>query len=137
WNTRIKIEIILYEKMIFDPVYREIYHPYSDNLGSEGHIPCYQIEEVLSEKLRALVQRSYSAPRDYYDIWYLSNHIPNLDWAGIRNAFFEKMAFKTLEFKGVDQLVNPRSIRAVNSAWNSSLNLQVKHGDLPEFDEIR
>jgi len=42
-------------------------------------MPCYKIEEVLSEKIRALIQRSHTSPRDYYDSWYLSNNFPDLD----------------------------------------------------------
>jgi predicted nucleotidyltransferase component of viral defense system len=51
-------------------------------------MPRYKIEEVLSEKIRALIQRSYTAPIDYYDIWYLSNNFPNLNWKIIIEAFY-------------------------------------------------
>lgn len=64
-------------------------------------IPCYDIKEVLSEKIRTLIQRSYTAPRDYYDIWYLSNSFKNLDWEEITAAFYEKMKFKEIEFTGL------------------------------------
>jgi len=30
------------------------------------NIPIYSISEVLSEKIRALIQRSYTAPKDYF-----------------------------------------------------------------------
>lgn len=64
WTTSIKLEIILYEKMLFAPVSRSVYHDYSDLLGSSADgIACYDIREVLAEKLRALIQRSYTAPQ--------------------------------------------------------------------------
>lgn len=53
--------------MFLEAELRPIVHPYSDTLVT-SEIPCYSITEVLSEKLRALIQRSYTAPRDYYDI---------------------------------------------------------------------
>ena len=36
WQTKIKIEIILYEKMIFDTIERNLSHPYSDKLALEN-----------------------------------------------------------------------------------------------------
>lgn len=137
WQTKIKIEVILYEKMIFKPIEKELFHPYPDKLLPIKSIPCYRIEEVLSEKIRALVQRSYTAPRDYYDIWYLSNNIPDLDWKNIISAFHEKMKYKNLEFTGVDQLINPKSERVVKLAWKNSLEHQIKAENLPSFEVIK
>jgi len=137
WQTKIKIEVILYEKMIFKPVEKELFHPYPDKLLPIESIPCYRIEEVLSEKIRALVQRSYTAPRDYYDIWYLSNNIPDLDWKNIISAFHEKMKYKNLEFTGIDQLINPKSERVVKLAWKNSLEHQIKAENLPSFEVIK
>lgn len=60
--------------MVFQPVLKTITHPYSDSLLEEtDKIPCYNLKEVIAEKIRALVQRSYIAPRDYYDIYNLRN----------------------------------------------------------------
>lgn len=137
WQTKIKIEVILYEKMMFKPVEKELFHPYPDKLLPIESIPCYRIEEVLSEKIRALIQRSYTAPRDYYDIWYLSNNIPDLDWKNIISAFHEKMKYKNLEFTGVDQLINSKSERVVKLAWKNSLEHQIKAENLPSFDVVK
>ncbi len=137
WQTKIKIEIILYEKMIFEPIQRRLFHPYSDNLLIDTSIPCYAIEEVLSEKIRALIQRSYTAPRDYYDIWYLSNNITGLDWNKIIVAFHEKMKYKNIEFTGIEQLINPISERVVKLAWRNSLGHQIKRDTLPDFDIVK
>ena len=61
WQTSIKMEIILYEKMIFTPDLATILHPYSDKLTENvQNIPIYTINEVLAEKIRALIQRSYT-----------------------------------------------------------------------------
>jgi len=68
---------------------------------------------TFSEKLRALIQRSYTASRNYYDIWYLSKHVNNLLWSEIKQAFLEKMAFKEFEFKGINQLLNTKSENTV------------------------
>ncbi|MGV8137061.1 MAG: nucleotidyl transferase AbiEii/AbiGii toxin family protein [Mangrovibacterium sp.] len=105
WLTSIKIEIILYEQMVFPSEIRSVNHEYSDKLSkttTEG-VPCYSINEVLAEKLRALIQRSYIAPRDFYDIWYLSRNVLDLNWAEINTAFHQKMKFKNIEFTGITQ----------------------------------
>ena len=137
WQTKIKIEIILYEEMIFDVSQQKVTHPYSDTLKLETTIQCYKIEEVLAEKLRALIQRSYTAPRDYYDIWYLSNNFPDLDWKSIVVAFHKKMKFKNLEFTGIEQLINPKSDKALKVAWKNSLGHQIQQDKLPDYEIVR
>jgi predicted nucleotidyltransferase component of viral defense system len=138
WTTSIKIEIILYEQMLFSPIDRSVYHDYSDELSSGvAAIPCYDIREVLSEKLRALIQRSYTAPRDYYDIWYLSKHGGDIDWSEIKTAFLNKMEFKGLEFTGVEQLLNAKSENTVKRAWKTSLGHQISPKKLPAFDDVK
>lgn len=138
WTTSIKIEIILYEQMLFSPIDRSVYHNYSDELSSAVEaLPCYDIREVLSEKLRALIQRSYTAPRDYYDIWYLSKHGGDIDWSEIKTAFLKKMEFKGLEFIGVEQLLNAKSVNTVKRAWKTSLGHQISPKELPTFDNVK
>jgi len=137
WLTKIKVEVILYEKMVFKPTEKVLQHPYSDAVLNNDPIPCYTIAEILSEKIRALIQRSYTAPRDYYDIWYLANNVTDLDWGKIIAAFHEKMAYKGLEYTGIEQLTNPKSERAVKLAWDNSLGHQVNRSSLPLFEEVQ
>lgn len=137
WQTKIKIEIILYEEMMFEVIERTVSHPYSDKLALENSIPCYKIEEVLSEKISALIQRPYTAPRDYYDIWYLSNNVPDLNWTIIVDAFYKKIKFKNIEFTGVAQLINPKSDKALKGAWKNSLEHQIRKEELPEYALVR
>lgn len=73
--------------MRFEPNLKTAYHDYSDQLTSLiNEISCYDNREVLSEKLRAMIQRSHTAPRDYYDIWYLSK-LQILAPLGLDNLF--------------------------------------------------
>ncbi len=137
WQTKIKIEIILYETVLFKEVQKKVLHPYSDNLALNDTIPCYAIEEVLSEKLRALIQRSYTAPRDYYDIWYLSRNIPDIKWDIVIKAFYQKMEYKGLKFTGVDQLINAKIDRKMKGAWLNSLGHQVSQSVLPSYQNVR
>jgi predicted nucleotidyltransferase component of viral defense system len=138
WTTSIKIEIILYELMVFPTETRQVYHPYSDQLSQNPlKIPCYAIHEVLSEKFRALIQRSYTAPRDFYDIWYLANHVKDINWQKVREAFFEKMKYKGLEFKAIEQMVNEENDKLLKGAWKNSLGHQIPEVLLPDYETVK
>jgi len=139
WQTSIKIEIILYEQMVFPSEIRPVHHEYSDKLSetTSARVPCYSIQEVLAEKFRALIQRSYTAPRDFYDIWYLSRNVPNLDWDAIKKAFHQKMKFKNIEFTGIDQIINKENDKQLSAAWNNSLAHQIPGDHFPEYGIVR
>ena len=137
WQTKIKIEIILYELVLFPLASKDISHSYSDKLTDNAlQIPCYTIEEVLAEKMRALIQRSYTAPRDFYDIWYLSKHFAELDYKPIVEAFHKKMAFKGYTYTGIDQLINPENDKPLSAAWKNSLAHQIQ-GGLPDYETVK
>ena len=138
WQTSIKIEMILYEKMIFTPEMANLIHNYSDKLTENAqNIPIYSIHEVLAEKIRALIQRSYTAPRDYFDIWYLSKHIENIDWQEVIKGFYKKIEYKKLQFSGTEQIFNENNDRILKSAWKNSLEHQIETGKLPEYETVR
>lgn len=138
WTTRIKIEIILYELVVFPVETREIYHTYTDKLSQTPlEVSCYAIHEVLSEKLRALIQRSYSAPRDFYDIWYLANHVKDIDWHKVTAAFHQKMKFKGLEYTGIEQMINEENDKRLKAAWKNSLGHQIPSAQLPDYEVIK
>ncbi|WP_286174944.1 nucleotidyl transferase AbiEii/AbiGii toxin family protein [Cytophaga sp. FL35] len=124
--------------MVFPVELRKVHHPYSDALSSEPlSVPCYSLNEVLAEKLRALIQRSYTAPRDFYDIWYLSKNVPNIDWTAATKAFHEKMAFKGLAFTGIDQMVSDDSEKALKAAWSNSLGHQLPEKNVVEYETVK
>ncbi len=137
WMTNIKIEITFYEKLVFQPELRKISHPYSDLLlENSKEIYCYNLKEVIAEKIRALVQRSYKAPRDYYDIYYLKDSFIPEDWKLIKSAFLDKMEFKELKYENVEQLINDKSIKIIKTAWENSLNHQIPEKKLPNIDIV-
>ena len=138
WLTSIKIEIILYETLIFSPVFRPVNHSYSDKIVLDpNEIPCYSIEEVLSEKIRALIQRSYTAPRDFFDIWYLTRNNPDIDYSLVVDGFHSKMKFKGLTFTGIDQLINPANDKSLKAAWKNSLSHQLPPALLVEYERVK
>jgi len=138
WTTSIKIEIILHELMVFPAEYRKVYHPYSDKTSQVPlEVRCYSIQEVIAEKLRALIQRSYTAPRDFYDIWYVANHVKDIEWESVRAAFHQKMKFKGLEFTGIEQMINDENDYRLQAAWKNSLGHQIPESQLPDYEVIK
>ena len=69
----IRLDISRGEYLGLPVVRREIIHPYGDSdLLSGVTIPCYALEEMLAEKLRALSgQRRFAIARDLFDIHQL------------------------------------------------------------------
>src|SRR5690606_9675794 len=87
WHTKIKLEVSTDEVIFLDTPKLDIMHPYSDSLTGDTQIKCYSINEIVSEKLRALKQRSYTAPRDFYDLFHLTQKFLKEDWESIIPVF--------------------------------------------------
>ena len=94
------------------------------------------LKKVLAEKMRSLIQRSYTAPRDFYDIWYLSKHFPELDYNPIVKTFHKKLAFKGYAFSRIEQLINPENDKHLSAAWKNSLAHQITE-ELPDFETVK
>lgn len=136
WMTRIKIEMTWRELICFPVNGRPLYHEYSDlEFLKDILVPCYHLNEVVCEKLRSLIQRSYPAPRDYYDLWYLSRNAEELDWNLISEALKKKAGFKSVEYSCLDDFFRESRMIRSERAWKSSLGAHLPAGLLPGFDE--
>jgi hypothetical protein len=51
--------------------------------------------------------------------------------------FIKKMRFKNLEFTGIEQLINPKSDKALKGAWKNSLGHQIQKDKLPDYETVR
>lgn len=111
------------------PDQKEIHHPYSDQLLNSNTISCYPIQEIVSEKLRSLVQRSYTAPRDFYDLYHLTQNYTKDDWESVKSLFLKKMEHKNLLFTGAENLVSADSIEQVRKAWSRSISHQINNSE--------
>ncbi len=138
WQTEIKIEIVHYEKLVNKPIYRSLLSTYSDRERlAKQNIPCYQLVEILGEKLRALLQRSYPAPRDYYDIWKLLKQPEVLkNWDLIVDTFLQKAAFKQIVFNDCSDFFNGEQINRMKLAWNNSLQAHLREEDFPDVNRV-
>ena len=137
WTTGIKLEIILYEKLVFKPVQKKIIHVFSDELYKiDLKIPCYDLKEVMAEKLRALVQRSYTAPRDFFDIFYLNRYFTDDDWVQIKSAFIMKAEYKGYRIVDIKDVFNGSTMKNLKNAWENSLKHQMSEEVLPDADTV-
>jgi predicted nucleotidyltransferase component of viral defense system len=137
WHHTIKLDINHTEEIIFPVQDKPILHNYSDSCVFDSHkVRAYSIEEVLSEKLRTLIQRKYTSPRDYYDIWYLKNNIENLSWDFVKSGFYRKMENKKIIFEGVKQLLNPEKERILRDSWTKQLSNQFPKNKAPDFNIV-
>jgi len=127
-NKKVKVDISKSELMLFNPVINISFKEYSDL--EPFKLSCYSLEEVLIEKLRAVMQRMQA--RDYYDIWFLlEEHGMNVEYymtefaakckhKGLNPAdFFTKLAQRLPQYK---------------ARWVSSMKDQIK--DLPDFEQV-
>ena len=138
WQTEIKVEIVHYEKLINNPVYKPLLSNYPDSgLFALMSIPCYSLIEIIGEKLRALLQRSYPAPRDYYDIWKLLQQQEVLEnWDMIVETFKQKAAFKHIAFDKYSDFFDSEQINKMKHAWNNSLQAHLREEDFPDVNQV-
>jgi predicted nucleotidyltransferase component of viral defense system len=136
WYTILKLEVSTDEAMILDTESLTIMHPYSDTLTGEKQSRCYSITEVVAEKLRALKQRSYTAPRDFYDLYHLTKGFSKEDWKTVILIFLKKMEHKNLEYQSPHDLIGESKLINVKRAWKTSVAHQITERYQPDADEI-
>jgi predicted nucleotidyltransferase component of viral defense system len=126
-HTKIWCELRSYEIVLSPMNLRPIFHNFSDAELIKTEIPCYDIHEILAEKLRALIQRNRGEARDYFDIWHIWKNIENIDWQLVKLLFHKKCAFKGIEFTKVDDFFNPHRLKQVDDTWNHRLQHQLPY----------
>ena len=132
WQTKIKIDISFSEKILLKPELKQIFHPYSDFNKINNKVSAYPINEIVSEKLRALMQRN--RPRDIYDLYFLSQKISSDKYPTIYNLLCQKSTDKKLDCCKIDSFVNPVKARKNKRAWENSLGHHLAINKLIDFD---
>lgn len=136
WLTKIKLEVSTDEIVIADTPGKMIKHPYSDSLTGALEVLCYSTKEIVAEKLRSLKQRSYTAPRDFYDLYYLTEHYTSRDWEELIPIFLKKMEHKELSYNSPEDLIDEQKLLNVERAWKTSVAHQIHAEHQPEAAEI-
>lgn len=127
-NKDIKVDIACDELMCDKPEPRKIRHSYSDL--PEFEILCYTMSEIISEKMRSLMQRT--APRDVYDLWYLFEN-EDEDIQDYIYHFKDKAKFKGKDpSKFVEEITKKE--KTFQTHWNAHLSSQMK--EIPDFAKV-
>lgn len=130
---RVKLDIIFYEQVLLEPNTLPLIHPYSDTEDCYAVISVYRLEEIVAEKLRAILQRTRS--RDIFDLWYLLKyHTDRLNLTTIQDVFRKKCEYKGVDFNGFENFFEPELIESHKLAWEPSIRRQI--ADLPPFKEV-
>lgn len=124
----IKVDFTLSEKLLFPVKPKTVHSPYSD--AAEGKLNSYSLEEILTEKLCAVIGRT--EPRDIYDIYCLLG-LEEIDLFSIPVAFREKAEFKGIDPSRIDDVLD-RKKAIFERMWEKRLQHQIK--ELPHFEEV-
>jgi predicted nucleotidyltransferase component of viral defense system len=130
-GDHVKIVISRREKLEFDVEERTMFNQYSDlEEEEELSVLCYSLEEVVIEKMVALMGRTI--PRDLYDFEYLTN-TEEIELQGVFYEFQRKAEHKghnPVEF--VQKVTQKEQI--LEKAWTNNLSHQIK--DLRKFKDV-
>jgi predicted nucleotidyltransferase component of viral defense system len=132
----IRLDISHGEYLGLPEVKREIIHPYSDYPLIAGVIvPCYDLREMIAEKLRALSgQRRYAISRDLFDVHQLLNRA-GLSLPEVKPLLARKFGAKNMS---IDKL-NPDHLRDRKDEfeldWERNLLHLIPAGDETSFDQ--
>lgn len=130
----IRLDVTLDEIVCLSPELRPISHSYSDadQLGSVT-IPCHSVEEIIAEKVRALLgQHICAISRDIYDVSQLLDR--DVDRKTVLDILPRKFSAKGLTLKriSVDRLQERKAEYA--SDWQRNLVRLVPATERPDFE---
>src|SRR5712691_11862268 len=109
---------------------------------------CYELREIVAEKLRGFVQTrrrfdqmaagertfALSRPRDLFDLSRLHEQTRyTIDWKSVRGFVEPKAAAYGITVKGPDDFLYRRVLDDMNRNWTGQLQDFIK--PLPTFDE--
>ena len=141
-QTRVMIEVTVDEPVLRSIQRRKVIHEYGEPL--EAEVQVYSLEEVIAEKLRAILQQadmferrgwSRSRARDYYDLWQvLGTYREQMDLTDFRSLVHRKCALRGVDFEGPEDFFHSRMLAYVGDTWVQWLGPLVP--GLPSFETV-
>jgi predicted nucleotidyltransferase component of viral defense system len=129
--SRIRLDLTRHERLVNTPVRRGIYHSYSDALSSDS-ILTYQFEELIAEKVRALIDRA--RPRDLYDvICIFRTQSEGINFQRVLSILREKCAFKGIAIPRLQEWLEGPQRAELGADWDNMLKHQLPA--LPPFED--
>ena len=132
-SDEIKVDVTRGEIIEFDIEHRKVINNYSD-LGEndETEIHCYSLNEILIEKITALMGRTI--PRDLYDFNYLIEE-KGIELQDIYIEFMRKAENKGHNPKELMDKLLPKK-KTFSRDWHTSLGKQMTEDELPDFKNL-
>jgi hypothetical protein len=125
---RLKIEVTRDELVRLPPAARSLLHSYPEELAVA--LWCYPLEEIVAEKLRALLQsqarlqsRGWGASRvcrDYYDLWQILRR-SELEAGSLPALVLEKCRHRNVSFSSLDAFFAPELLELAHVEWDRLL----------------
>ena len=141
-QTRVMIEVTVDEPVLRPIQRRKVIHEYGEPL--EAEVQVYSLEEVIAEKLRAILQQadmferrgwSRLRARDYYDLWQvLGTYREQMDLTDFRSLVHRKCALRGVDFEGPEDFFHSRMLAYVGDTWAQWLGPLVP--GLPSFETV-
>jgi predicted nucleotidyltransferase component of viral defense system len=128
-SRNLKVDVTRGELLLYSPIERPLQASYSDYPAAVT-LPTYTLEEILTEKLCALMGRT--EPRDLYDVYWL------FEWSDVDLSFLSANFAAKCQHKGHDpnrlNEILTGKIRIFDRLWASRLAVQVS--DLPHLNKV-
>ncbi len=141
-QTRVMVEVSMDETLLKPPARRTVIHGYDEPL--EAQVLAYALEEVVAEKLRAILQHaeklqqrgwSRSRARDYYDLWrVLGAYRGQLDLTNFAALLSAKCSVRHVTFAGAEDFFQERMLAYVEKTWEQWLGPLVPQ--LPSYQTV-
>lgn len=141
-QTHVMVEISMDEKLLIPPQRRAVLHDYSEPF--EFYTQAYTLNEILAEKLRAILQhlRTFerrgwvrSRARDYYDLWRILNtYQDQLHLADFATFLRKKCVVREVTFSGPASFFPEAMLATVEKTWNQWLGPLVPK--LPSYQTV-
>jgi predicted nucleotidyltransferase component of viral defense system len=129
-NKDIKVDISQYELIYNSPEEKPVINSYSDLKQEKYNILCYTLGEVISEKIRSIMQRT--TPRDIYDLWYLFE-VEGQDIEDHIFAFQDKAKYKGYDPNELIKVIEQKKMTFAKH-WKEHLVNQMK--ETPDFNDV-
>lgn len=141
-QTPTYIEITIDEPVFKEPIRKPIFHSYGEVLSAQAQVYC--LEEIVSEKLRAILQHTErlkqrgwgrSRARDFYDLWQIKTRFHSqINWSEVSDLLLKKCNVRDVSFDTSEDFFNKTVVDHVRSTWDQWLKPLVS--DLKDFDFI-
>ncbi|MFB0562685.1 MAG: nucleotidyl transferase AbiEii/AbiGii toxin family protein [Candidatus Lokiarchaeia archaeon] len=133
-GKEVKVDITIREQIVFPIENRPVLKGYDEyeDLPEDANICVYSLNEIVAEKVVALIDPARNEPRDLYDIWFLtSNRCVNI--SELVEAIEKKLEFRGKKLNEVKEGFLRKEAR-LERLWGKRLSSQM--ATLPEFSQV-